>query len=156
MINLTGKRILVTDASSGIGKAVSQEAANEGASIILLGRNINRLEESYNSLKGSCHEFYSIDLTDYPKVEKIIWLSVANNGPISGFVHCAGMEKTTPLKASTPQIFKEVFEINVFAGFEIIRIISQKGIVDATGASYVLLSSVMGRLGEPGKVVLFQ
>jgi NAD(P)-dependent dehydrogenase (short-subunit alcohol dehydrogenase family) len=153
MINLTGKRILVTGASSGIGKAVSKAAASEGASIILFGRNIKRLEESYNSLDGSGHEFYSVDLTDYAKVENILRLSVSSYGPISGFVSCAGIEKTTPLKASTPKIFKEVFEINVFAGFEIIRIISQKGLVDPTGASYVLLSSVMGRLGELGKVV---
>ena len=67
-------------------------------------------------------------------------------------MHCAGIEKTTPLKASTPAVFKEIFEINVFAGFEIARILSQKHIVDPTGASFIFLSSVKGRLGDPGKV----
>jgi NAD(P)-dependent dehydrogenase (short-subunit alcohol dehydrogenase family) len=153
MTNLKGKRILVTGASSGIGRAASQQAAAFGASLILLGRNIERLEETYYSLQGNGHEYYSIDITDYPQLEQTIRLSVTKAGPISGFVHSAGIEKTTPLKASTPLLFKEVFEINVFAGFEIARIISQKGNFNITGASYVFLSSVMGLLGEPGKII---
>jgi NAD(P)-dependent dehydrogenase (short-subunit alcohol dehydrogenase family) len=152
MTNLSGKRILVTGASSGIGRAVSQHAAIQGASLILFGRNIERLKESYHSLQGEGHEYHSLDITDYPQVEKTIRLSVANTGTISGFVHSAGIEKTTPLKASTPQLFKEVFEINVFSGFEIARIISQKNMVDPVGASYIFISSVMGQLGESGNI----
>lgn len=152
MINLRGKRILVTGASSGIGRAVSQHAANQGALLILFGRNIERLEQTYHSLAGTGHEYHGIDIIDYPQVDQTIRLSVANAGPISGFVHSAGIEKTTPLKASTPQLFKEVFEINVFAGFEIARIISQKNMVDPVGASYIFISSVKGRLGESGNI----
>jgi len=152
MTNLNEKRILVTGASSGIGRAVSQQAANKGASLILFGRNIERLEETYHSLQGDGHEYHSIDVVDYPQFEQTIRLSVANAGSISGFVHCAGIENTTPLRASTPQFFKEIFEINVFAGFEIARIISQKNMVHRSGASFVFISSVMGRLGEPGKI----
>lgn len=153
MTDLIGKRILVTGASSGIGKAISQHAASLGASLMLFGRDIERLKETYNSLQGKDHECYSVDVTDYPQVENIIHSSVANRGPISGFVHSAGIEKTIPFKASTPKIFKEVFEINVFAGFEIARIISQKKIVNPNGASFIYISSVMGRIGEPGKII---
>lgn len=153
MINLNGKRIIVTGASSGIGKAVAQKASILGASVILFGRNIERLEEAYHSLQGKGHECYSIDITDYPEVEKRIRLSVDKNGTISGFVHSAGIEKTTPLKASTPLLFKEVFETNVFAGFEIARIISQKNMVTPSGASYIFMSSVKGRLGEAGNII---
>jgi NAD(P)-dependent dehydrogenase (short-subunit alcohol dehydrogenase family) len=118
----------------------------------LFGRNTERLEETYNSLAGKGHEYYSVDVTDYTKVEQIIRQSVTINGTISGFVHCAGIEKTIPFKASTPQLFKEVFDINVFVGFEIARIISQKGMFDTGGTSFVFISSVMGLLGEPGKI----
>jgi NAD(P)-dependent dehydrogenase (short-subunit alcohol dehydrogenase family) len=152
MINLKGKRIVVTGASSGIGKAVSQKAAILGGSVILFGRNIRRLEETYESLPGSGHELFSIDITNYPQVEKILRSSVAKNGTFGGYVHCAGIEKTTTLRASTPKLFREVFEINVFAGFEMARIISQKTMVDLDGASFVFLSSVMGRLGGLGKI----
>jgi NAD(P)-dependent dehydrogenase (short-subunit alcohol dehydrogenase family) len=152
MINLSGKRILITGASSGIGRAVSVLAAALGAKLVLFGRNIERLEITFNLLQGSGHEYYSIDITDYPQVEQTIRSSVANAGSISGFVHSAGIEKTTPLKSSSPLLFKELFEINVFAGFEISRIISQKNIFDPVGASYIFISSVMARLGEPGKI----
>jgi len=153
MINLNGKRILVTGASSGIGKAVSQLAASLGASVILFGRNIERLEETFYSLQNQGHEYHSLDVTDYPQMEEIIRTSVKNFGPISGFVHCAGIEKTLPFKASTPKLFKEVFETNVFSGFEMARIISQKNVYDANGTSFIFLSSIMGRIGTPGKII---
>ena len=153
MINLESKRILITGASSGIGRAVAQQAASLGASLILLGRNIERLKATYDSLQGTGHEYYSVDITDYTQVEEIIRSSVANSGCINGFVHCAGIEKTMPFKASTPQLFKEIFEINVFAGFEIARLLSQKNIVHPTGASHVFISSVNARLGDVGKIM---
>ncbi len=153
MINLEGKRILVTGASSGIGRAVAIQAASLGASLILLGRNDERLKITHNSLQGIGHEYYSIDITNYSQVEKIINSSVANSGYINGFVHSAGIEKIVPFKASTPQHFKEVFEINVFAGFEIARLLSQKKNVNPTGASHVFISSVNARLGDPCKII---
>jgi len=153
MINLTGKRILITGASSGIGKAISQLSAFLGASLILLGRNIERLEETFYSLQGDGHEYYSVDVTDYLKTDEIIRSTVRSNGVLSGFVHSAGIEKTLPFKASTPKLFKEVFETNVFAGFEIARIISQKGIINTNGASYIFISSVKGKLGDIGNVI---
>ena len=152
MISLKGKRILVTGASSGIGRAVAQQAASLGASLILFGRNIERLKATSDSLQGVNHEYYSVVVTDFTKVDEIIRLSVASGGFINGFVHSAGIEKTTPFKASTNQLFKEIFEINVFAAFEIARILSQKKIVNPTGASLVFISSVNALLGDPGKI----
>jgi NAD(P)-dependent dehydrogenase (short-subunit alcohol dehydrogenase family) len=152
MINLEGKRILVTGASSGIGKAFSVQAASLGASLILWGRNTEKLKETLISLKGSGHEYHAFDITDYSLAEYNITQSVANGRKINGFVHSAGIEKTTPLKASTPQVFKEMFEVNVFAAFEVARILSRKSIADPAGASFIFLSSVKGKLGDPGKV----
>jgi len=153
MISLENKRILVTGASSGIGRAVAQQAASLGASLILFGRNDERLKATYDSLEGAGHEYYSVDITDYTQVEEIIRSSVANAGFINGFVHSAGIEKTTPFKASTPKLFKQIFEINVFAGFEIARLLSQKNIVNPNGASYVFISSVNALLGDVGKIM---
>jgi NAD(P)-dependent dehydrogenase (short-subunit alcohol dehydrogenase family) len=152
MINLEGKRILITGASSGIGKAFAAQAASSGATLILWGRNAERLEETYNSLQGSGHICHAFDITDYPLTEQHILQAVADGRKINGFVHSAGIEKTTPIKASTPQVFKKMFEINVFAAFEIARILSRKNIADPAGASYVFLSSVKGKSGDPGKV----
>ncbi len=153
MGSLAGKRIIVTGASSGIGKAVAQEAARLGASLILIARNKERLYETFVSLCGSGHQQYIVDVTDYPKLEEIIVGDIKQFGPIGGFVHSAGIEKTLPLRASKNSVFKEVFETNVFSGFEIARILSQKNMFDSKGASFVFLSSVMGNHGEQGKVI---
>jgi NAD(P)-dependent dehydrogenase (short-subunit alcohol dehydrogenase family) len=152
MINLEGKRILVTGASSGIGKSFSIKAASLGASLILWGRNEERLRDTYFSLKSTGHCYESFDVTDYNLVEQNILNIVADGRKINGFVHSAGIEKTIPFKASSPKIFKEIFEINVFSAFEIARIISRKGIIDTSGGSFVFISSVKGKLGDPGKV----
>jgi NAD(P)-dependent dehydrogenase (short-subunit alcohol dehydrogenase family) len=153
MIDLTGKRLLVTGASSGIGRAIAQQTAALGASVILVGRDINRLNMACNSLPGNGHLCYQVDLTDYKKVEETLTMSAEINGPVSGFVHCAGINRILPLKATSPHHFKEIFDINVFAGFEIARILSKKNKYDAKGTSFVFISSVLGRLGEPGCII---
>jgi NAD(P)-dependent dehydrogenase (short-subunit alcohol dehydrogenase family) len=152
MIDLKGKRILVTGASSGIGKAFSHKAASLGASLILWGRDENRLKEVCQALSGTGHHYDSFDLTDYKQAEQNIRQAVTDGGSINGFVHSAGIEKTIPFRASTPALFREIFEINVFAAYEIARILARKDVVDPAGASFVFISSVAGKTGDPGKV----
>ena len=152
MIDLVNKRILVTGASSGIGRTIAQCAASFGARLILIGRNAERLEETLDSLVGVGHEYFSADVTNYDLMEQIIRSSVSSGGQMNGFVHSAGIEITALLKASSPDLIKEIFETNVFAGFEIARIITKKNIIDKSGGSIVFISSVMGKLGEPGKL----
>lgn len=153
MISLNGKRIIVTGASSGIGRGIAYQASLLGASLILFGRNSERLKATYDSLVGDNHEYHITDLTDYLKVEKIIRHSVDSKGSIDGFVHSAGIEKTLPFKASKPDVFKDVFEINVFAGFELARLLSFKGIVNPLGASFIFISSINAIKSDPGKVI---
>lgn len=152
MNDLSGKLILITGASSGLGKAISQKTSSLGARVVLLGRNEKRLKETLDSLSGEGHSYYSIDITKYELLNDIIDGIVNSSGPISGFVHCAGIDKTIPFRLSKPPLFKEIFEINVFAAFEIARIISQKKYLSPKGGSYVFLSSVLGKLGESGEV----
>lgn len=153
MIDLNEKRIVITGASSGIGRAVAIHAASLGASLILFGRNKERLKATYDNLRGTGHEYYSLDITNYNDVAIILNNSVLNRGYIDGFVHCAGIEKILPFKASKPDIFKEVFEINVFAGFEIARLITQKKNINPLGASLVFISSVNALMGDACKTI---
>ena len=153
MIDLTGKNILVTGASSGLGKAISQTVASQGATVLLSGRDELRLKETLDSLAGSNHVLFPGDIADFSVISQISKAIIEKGIKISGFVHSAGIEKTLPLVGSTPAIFQEVFNINVFAGFEFVRLLSRKNIVDPNGASFIFLSSVMGKLGEPFKTV---
>jgi NAD(P)-dependent dehydrogenase (short-subunit alcohol dehydrogenase family) len=153
MINLKNQRILITGASSGIGKAIAQKVSHLGAQVILFGRDLDRLSILKSTLNNLPNEMYATDLTKFNDVAEIIKSSVLTNGPINGLVHCAGIQKILPFKASTPKVFKEVFEINVFAGFEIARIIVNNNIQSEALTSFVFISSVMGKLGDAGEVI---
>jgi NAD(P)-dependent dehydrogenase (short-subunit alcohol dehydrogenase family) len=153
MIDLIGKNILITGSSSGLGRSISQTVASQGATVFLSGRNEERLKETHDTLSGSGHWIFPGDISDFSIINQIVQTIIEKKIKISGFVHSAGIEKTIPLMSSTPSIFQEVFNINVFAGFEFARLLSRKNIFDPNGASFIFLSSVMGKLGEPFKTV---
>ena len=73
-------------------------------------------------------------------------------GKISGFVHSAGIEMTLPLRSMQPSYYEDMFATNVISGFELARIISRKKYLGESGVSFIFISSVMGILGQAGKV----
>lgn len=152
MIDLSGKVILITGASSGIGRACAILAAKSGAALILIGRDIQKLELVRQQLGNGNHLFYSLDITKYDDIEPIIQDAVSKVGKISGFIQSAGVENTKPLQVMKPGIYENMFATNVFSGFEIARIISRSKYISSERASFVFISSVMGLAGEKGKL----
>lgn len=149
---LNGKNIIITGASSGIGRQCAITASKLGANVILIARNKERLEETYDELKEAQHLSFSQDIIEYDKLEEIVSISVEKVGKISGFVHSAGIEMTLPLRNMRPSYYEKMFATNVISGFECAKIISKKKHLNENGASFVLISSIMGVLGEIGKV----
>jgi len=152
IFSLKDKVILITGASSGIGRRCAITASQLGANIILVARNRQRLEETYSKLEKGKHLFFSQDITEYNKIEEIVKEAVESMGKISGFVHSAGIEMTLPLKNITSNHYEKVLSVNVISAFELAKIISKKKYLDENGASFVLISSIMGILGQAGKI----
>ena len=152
ILDLNNKNIIITGASSGIGRQCAITFSQFGANIILVARNKEKLEQTFNKLNKGNHITFAQDLTEYDKLEEIINISVGKIGRISGFVHSAGTEMILPLKGMQPSYYEKMFAINVIAGFEIAKIISKKRYLDEKGASFVFISSIMGILGQPGRV----
>jgi NAD(P)-dependent dehydrogenase (short-subunit alcohol dehydrogenase family) len=152
MITLKGKNIFITGASSGIGRACALKAAGLGANVALVARNRENLEQTLASLPGDTHGCFPCDVTESDRLEEVVRQAVNKLGTISGFIHSAGIEATIPLRNMNRGKFEEIFSVNVVAAFEIARLLSNKKYLDPGGSSFIFIGSVMGLLGEPGKV----
>lgn len=149
--SLKDKNILITGASSGIGRSCSVECSNSGANLILIARNEEELQKTVSMLAPETKtETIIADIAECENLEELIAEKVSEIGKISGFIHCAGVEKTLPLKKHTPQLYHDIFAVNVIAGFEIAKILSLKKYKTET-SSFIFISSVAGMVGEIGK-----
>ena len=149
--SLEGKTIVVTGASSGIGQQCAITCSQMGASVILVARNEQRLEDTLYRMEGERHLAVSLDLTDFEKIKEKVRDIVSKVGPIDGLVNCAGISTTLPLKLMDAKKMDEFFHANVFSAIELTRHFCHLGNVRKEGASVIFLSSIMGLAGESGK-----
>jgi len=147
--SLEGMNVLVTGASSGIGRQCAISCSQAGANVMLLARNEERLNQTMSRLAAGNHAYYLLDLLDFEKYPETINQIVNENGKISGLVHSAGIESTVPLNALKLHVYDEVYHTNVVACFELIRLLSKKKYL-GDNASFIGISSVMGSVGQKG------
>ena len=137
--SLAGKTILVTGASSGIGRATAIECAKMGAKLILTGRNENRLLDTLSFLTGEEHLCITADLTLSEDLDKLI----DRIDVLDGLVLSAGIPATYPFLFATRKKIDEVFNTNFFAPVELLRLIVKKKKLNK-GSSVVFVSSIGG------------
>ena len=137
--SLEGKSILVTGASSGIGQATAIECSKMGASVIITGRNEQRLKETFDTLEGAGHSMIIADLTLVDDLQNV----VSNTNHIDGLVLCAGKPQTRPIPFCSRDDFDSVFEINFFSSVELMRLLLKKKKI-SKGGSIVFVSSIGG------------
>lgn len=151
--DLTGKRILVTGASSGIGRSVAIECSKMGAELVLMGRDKFRLEETLSMLSSNkLHIYITGDLEkgiDFDRLSSVI----QEGNKLSGLVNCAGVTTTLPIKSINLERIQNTFNINVFGAFEMAKWFTKKSIVESDGGSIVFIASIMGQMGEVGKTL---
>lgn len=140
-MDLTGKHIVITGASNGIGRAASIQASKLGAKVSLIARNEERLQETVSLMEGDGHKLFQFDLNEINQIDSIIGTIVDQNGTIDGLVHCAGLGLNRPIKLAKPDFVEQVTRVNYFAFVELIRSVSNKKRTNE-GASYIGISSV--------------
>ncbi|MEL1243406.1 SDR family oxidoreductase [Flavobacterium sp. DGU11] len=149
---LENKNIIVTGATSGIGKQIAILCSRLGATVILLGRNKERLDETVAALTTpENHIAYSIDINDFDAVADVVKEVVAQKGKIHGLVNCAGVSPTIPFRTLSVQKMQEVFSTNVVAAMNLAKIVCKPANIATEGGSIVFIASVMGSVGEVGK-----
>lgn len=120
--SLYKKTVLITGASSGIGKAIAIESSKMGATVIATGRNEERLSDTMNLLTGDGNKMIVADLSTEEGIEKII-----NGTPrLDGLVLCAGSVEMWPFQFATRKRIDKIFNINLFSPIELIRSILKK------------------------------
>lgn len=149
--SLENKKIIITGASSGIGKSCAIECNRAGAKIVLIGRNEERLKLVINELDGD-NRYFSFDVTNFSEIRNLVDIIFNNVGKIDGFIHSAGVELTKPFSLTKPEDYENLYKVNVISGFEFARIISSKKYINENGVSFIFISSVMGSLGVSGKI----
>lgn len=152
--SLKDKTIIITGASSGIGRQCAISCSEMGASVILLGRDVNRLKETFSLLNEKRNSFYfSVDLTAYNSVEEMINKRITGKHKIDGVVNSAGISTTLPFKLVTPEKINQFSEVNVTSAVNLTRLITQKKNFSDAGGSIIFISSVMALAGESGKTL---
>ncbi|MDC1122023.1 SDR family NAD(P)-dependent oxidoreductase [Nitrospinaceae bacterium] len=149
MYDLNNKNIIVTGASSGLGRAVAIKASRAGARVCLIGRNNKQLEETNSLMKKNDHFLLSTDLCDFDEYDKNFKNIVSSFGELDGLVHFAGIHMMLPLKVMKLDKLKEMLDINLLAFFELIKHFSKKNNFNKSGASIIGASSVMSLRGAP-------
>jgi len=151
---LKDKLILITGASSGIGRQCAINCSRMGANVVLFGRDIERLKETSGLMENmDKHIFFAVDISEYDKITEIIKDIVAEKGRIDGLINCAGISTTIPLTALSPKKVEQFFQINVTGAVSLTRQVVKSGNFSKEGGSIIFISSVMGVVGEKGKIL---
>ena len=135
--NISGKRILITGASSGIGRATAIECAKLGATCVLCGRNEERLQDALSQLEGVGHASISADITTGDDRETI----VSQCGTLDGIVCNAGINLMAPIYFLKEENVNRVFQTNTLAPMYLIQALSKARKIN-TKASLVFTSSI--------------
>lgn len=137
--SLAGKTILVTGASSGIGRASALEASRLGAQVIACGRDPKRLAQTLQSLEGTGHIAFEGDLLEQETIDRL----VKDVPALDGVVLSAGKGLTLPFQFCDRAKFDEVFNLNFFSPLELLRQLFRKKKL-RPGASVVMIASIAG------------
>lgn len=145
-LKLENKHILVTGATSGIGRWTAILASEYGARVTIVGRRDGKLQETLSMMPGEGHNAISFDLSDTNAIETMIKSAVEKNGPFDGYVQCAGTNKNIPINSVKHEKIHKIMLTNFYSFYELVRVISRKGRFNP-GLSIVGISSVVAECG---------
>jgi NAD(P)-dependent dehydrogenase (short-subunit alcohol dehydrogenase family) len=149
-LDLSGKTVLVTGASAGIGRSTAVLLSRLGARIVLSARDANRLEQTAREMDGSGHHIATLDLANPNEIAGWIAELVQAAGPLYGLAYCAGMGPLRPLRLLPLERIEEVMRVNFYSAALLTKEFARKHMHQA-GGSVVFVASVAGMLGTPGR-----
>jgi NAD(P)-dependent dehydrogenase (short-subunit alcohol dehydrogenase family) len=143
--SLEGKTVLVTGASSGIGQTTAIECAKMGAKVVVTGRNVERLQETFDQLEGEGHLQIAADINQEEDIERLV-----DECPmLDGLVNNAGRGLSKPINFIKLEDLQNVFQTNLFGVALITKMLLKKKKF-SKNASIVFTSSISSYMTAPG------
>ena len=139
--SLQGKTILITGASSGIGRTTAIECSKLGANVCITGRDADRLDETFSALHGDANSHIKIvaDLTNESELQQLVDLLPI----LDGCVNNAGVGKMLPLQFYSTEVLENIFGINTFAPMLLMKYLVKKKKLK-NSSSVVFTASISG------------
>ena len=149
MFNLSGKGLLVTGASGGIGASIASALHECGASVVLSGTREEALLKLAEELGDQAYPI-SCDLSDKVSIESLVERSDLVLGGIDGLIHCAGVTSDNLAMRMKDDEWENVIDINLKSAFRLARA-SLRGMMKKRWGRIIFITSVVGAIGNPGQ-----
>jgi NAD(P)-dependent dehydrogenase (short-subunit alcohol dehydrogenase family) len=143
-LSFENRTYLVTGGGSGIGKGVAAGLVASGASVMIVGRNADRLAAAVEELKGHGGEirFEPADVTNEDEVTRAVEAATAWHGRLDGAVHCAGGSLTIgPLTQMDSDAWRRTVDLNINGTMYVLKHCARE-MVRGGGGSFVGISSI--------------
>ncbi len=151
-VDFKGKRVLVSGASSGIGRAICIALSRCGAGLILVGRDRQRLLETAGQLETTDYHIFEQDLSNNREIEPKLKAIIKETGRIYGLCHSAGVVDTRPLNVIRQQNLFHLLDVHLLAGIEMARVVCRRDVMEGKGGALLFVSSIYGRVGIAGQI----
>jgi len=151
-VDLSDQVALVTGASQGIGRAIAETLAANGATVCVLARNQEKLASVVEAISsaGGKADAMPCDVSQPDAIEKVVETIVEKHGRLDILVNNAGVTRDTLLPRMSNDEWDEVLSTNLRAPFLFMRAVSRPMMQQRYGR-IVNISSVSGMIGNPGK-----
>ena len=149
-MSMDGRRVLVTGASSGIGRAVAMQLSRLGASLILTSRRGEELQNTLSLLNPGDHHIAEFDLTNSTGISGWMTDLASEYGRFNALVHCAGVSSIQALRFVTDEDIDLQIDLNWRAAIHLIKAFRRNKSDHPRRSSILLLSSVAAIAGYPG------
>lgn len=149
---LADKRVFVTGASSGLGRATAIALSKLGAKLAICGRDEGRLAETAAQLTGDDHISIVAAIVDTDATAELVKDVAKRFGPLDGVYHAAGISLTMPVRLTKQRSVDDTFGPSVYGAMGIARAAGQKNVM-AERSSIVLMSSISAERGHHGMMI---
>lgn len=150
MIDLSGRKAVVTGASRGIGEATARALAASGADVLAVARNAEALAALARSAQGGQIQAFAADLGESGAAEKVMTEATARLGTVDILVNNAGITRDTLLLRMSEEDWDAVFNLNLRSAFLLTQKV-MRVMLKARKGAVVNVGSVVGQIGNAGQ-----